>query len=195
MSAPIALRSAARASLARGFTMIEALVVLSITAVLLAIVIPSFQSAFLSNKLASYANAWIAAVHLARGEAVKRNLPTVLCRSSDGDTCASGGTWQAGWIVCVDADKNGSCAASETKVWKQESLSSDYHFTPNCLIATCSGTGYALTFQPAGINPDLAQWKLILCRATPSAGGQERELTVKATGSTNVATTKNGSCA
>jgi type IV fimbrial biogenesis protein FimT len=185
----------------RGFTLIEVLVTLTVMAVLLAVVVPSFQSAFLSNRLASYANSWMASAQVARAEAIKRNKQVVLCRSEDGDTCTASGSWQKGWIVCVDDGAvdppvaDGTCASGETKLLKQGALAVDYHFTPNCVSGACAGTGYAFSFRPGGVNSDFPQWMLMLCRATPSAGNQERELYLKATGTTFVKPTHAGSCA
>lgn len=50
----------------------------------------------------------------ARGEAIKRNSRTLVClRNAAGTDCVVGNTnWQAGWLVCTDADANDSCDAS-----------------------------------------------------------------------------------
>jgi type IV fimbrial biogenesis protein FimT len=170
-----------------GFTLIELLVTLSVLGVLVALAAPSFGPAFLSNKLASYANAFTASARLARGEAVKRNFAISICRSSNGTTCATSGTFQQGWIVMCATSDNVSCATGGTSVLvlqAQEALSTDYHFT--------SSTSYTLTFQPSGLAATSAV--LTLCRATPSAGNQERQITVNSVGRTSVATTTTGVC-
>ena len=165
--------------LARGFTLVEALVVLAIMAVLLTIVVPSFSSVFLSNKLSSYANAWAASAQLARSEAVKRNAAVTLCRwnssATTTTTCATSGTWQQGWIVR---------AADGTVIATHEGASPDYHFT---------SSAYSIDFQPTGVGATTTT--LTLCRASPSAGNQERQITLSTTGRTTVSTTKTGICA
>src|SRR6185369_496626 len=85
-----------------GFTMIELMVTIAIMAILAAIAAPSFNEAILSNKLAGYANNFVASAQLARSEAVKRNKPVRICRSANGTSCATSGTWRQGWIVFSD---------------------------------------------------------------------------------------------
>jgi type IV fimbrial biogenesis protein FimT len=177
--------TAAMSRPARGFTLIELLVTLTILAVVMALVVPSFKSAFLGNSLASYTNSWVASAQLAKSEAIKRGAAAqvVLCRSTDGAACATSGTWQQGWIVCVDANANATCDSGETIVFNQASLSADYHFT---------STSYAIVFRPTGMvtSTDV----LTLCRATPEAGTQERQITLLITGRVSVATTHAGAC-
>jgi type IV fimbrial biogenesis protein FimT len=177
----------------RGFTLIELMITITVMSVLLVVVAPSFQSAMMSNRLSSYANDWAAAARLAKGEAIKRGVTLVagvpqstqvlLCRSSDGAACATSGTWQQGWIVCVDANSNNLCDSGETILSAQSSLSSDYHFT---------STSYTLAFQPTGMVT--SGTTLTLCRATPSPGNQERQILLLTTGKVYVSTTRTGTC-
>jgi type IV fimbrial biogenesis protein FimT len=97
----------------RGFTLIEALVVLTISAILVAMAIPSFQAMIQSNRISSAANAMLATLDLARSEAIRRNLPVTVCRSVDAATCSdapfggyAGNDWAAGWIVFAVAAAN-----------------------------------------------------------------------------------------
>jgi len=173
----------------RGFTLIELLVTIAIVAILAAMAAPSFNETILSNRLASYANSFVASAQLARSEAIKRNTPVTLCRSADSLTCASSGTWQQGWIVMCKyktTDPN-VCVSDGTEnlvIAKQQSISADYHFT---------GDAYTIAFQATGAGATTAA--LVLCRASPSAGSQERVIAVSVTGRTSVATTRNAVCA
>jgi type IV fimbrial biogenesis protein FimT len=147
-------------------------------------VAPSFQSAFLSNKLASYATSWVAAAQLAKSEAIKRNVGTVrLCRSADGASCATSGTWQQGWIVFHDANNDGLVSTGETIIHVHEALSSDYHFT---------SSSYSIDFQPSGLVS--SSTTLTLCRATPSPGNQERQIALTTTAKASVSITRTGTC-
>ncbi len=89
---------------ARGFTLIEAMIVLVIAAILLVIGIPSFRDASVGSRLRDIANDLNASVQVARSEAIKRNVPVTLCRSTDGATCDDADDWGQGWIVLEGAE-------------------------------------------------------------------------------------------
>ncbi|MHB1054096.1 MAG: GspH/FimT family pseudopilin [Thiobacillus sp.] len=164
-----------RGPLQRGFTLIELMVTISILAILLMIAVPSFIEVTLGSKLGAYANNLAASAHLARSEAIKRNAVVTLCVSSNGTSCASGG-WEQGWIVR---------AADGTVVQRQQAL-------PAGFKATETGGATSIGFQPSGVGAAAAT--LTVCRATPTAGGQERVVTISPTGRPNVTKTTTGSC-
>jgi type IV fimbrial biogenesis protein FimT len=173
-----------------GFTLIELLVTIALMAVLLRLAVPSFQSTMLSNKLASYSNDFVGAVQFARSEAVKRNAQITLCRSADGSTCATSGSFEQGWIVMCKAltATPTVCNSTGTEVLvlhKEGALSSDYRFT------TTSGT-YSLVFPASGVGATQVTAKV--CRATPTAGSQERQIEVTVSGRTSVTKTTTGTC-
>jgi len=158
----------------RGFSLIELMVSISVLAILLSIAVPSFRDASLSSQLRSSSNDLVASTHFARSEALKRNTVVTLCVSSDGTTCGAGG-WEQGWIVVAGA-----------------TLLNYHAATPSGLKITDSGGATTLAFQPTGIGATPAS--LTVCRAAPSAGPQERVVTIDASGRAHVRTTMTGIC-
>ena len=95
-----------------GFTLIELMVTVAVLAILMAIGLPSFQNVMRSNRVATGTNEVIAAIALARTEAIRNNRGTSLCRSASGTACD--GTWTQGGMVWADLDGDGSVDADET---------------------------------------------------------------------------------
>jgi type IV fimbrial biogenesis protein FimT len=176
----------------QGFTLIELMVTVAIMAILLGIAAPSFNDVLLGSKLGSNANNLVAATLAARSEAIKRNAAVTMCVSADGTNCATTGGWEQGWIVkcnTIDHTKCNPTGASTIVMQRQQALPSGLKLTG----ADASGAVIRLlTFQPTGV--DATQATLTVCRATPSAGAQERVVTVSATGRASVRKTTTGIC-
>ena len=174
-AAPVPGRRTCRA---RGFTLIELMVVLTIAALLLAIGVPTFRNASLGGRLSAAANNLLASIQLARSEAIKRNLPVTVCASSDGTTCAGGGGWEQGWIVLNEGTD------PDTVLQRQQAVPSEFNVTQ-------SGGTAALSFLPTVVGTTTAT--LTVCRADP-VGSEERVLTISGTGSAYVTITTTGTC-
>jgi type IV fimbrial biogenesis protein FimT len=84
-----------------GFTFIELIVTLAVLSIVLAIAIPSIDTQ--SSKTLHYAREFKAALSYARGEAVNRSRPVIVCASTnaeaDSPACADEDTWHSGWII------------------------------------------------------------------------------------------------
>lgn len=160
----------------RGFTLIELMIVLIILAVILSITLPGFQNVFLSTRLANYANEMVGSVYVARGEAIKRNTNVRLCASANGTTCATTGGWAQGWVVL---DPN------DTVLQQKPAFDGGFSIADG-------GGAHLITFSSAGAASPATNFKI--CRQTPSAGNQERQLAVSTVGRTNVTRTSTGTC-
>jgi type IV fimbrial biogenesis protein FimT len=157
-----------RAGKARGFTLIELMISVTILAILLGLAVPSFNNAVLGGKLTAFANNLVASTQLARSEAIKRNQPVRICASSNGTSCGSPGGWELGWIVLL---------ADDSVLQRQEPLPPEFRIDQ-------AGGNATLSFPPSVIGATPATFTV--CRATP-VGKQNRVVTVTASGSTRVA--------
>jgi type IV fimbrial biogenesis protein FimT len=86
----------------QGLSLVELIGTISIVAVVNAMAGPTLGETFKRNQLRSQAEQVMTTLNLARSEAVKRNQPVSICRSSNGTSCT--GDWQDGWIVFSNLD-------------------------------------------------------------------------------------------
>ena len=87
-----------------GFTLIELVVTMAVVAILAALAAPSFTSLINSNRLTGAANDVVAALQVARMDAIRRGESVVLCPSTNGTTCG-GANWSR---MIVFSDRNGN---------------------------------------------------------------------------------------
>lgn len=90
-----------------GFTILELMVSLAVAGVLLVIAIPSFRQLIISNRLTTAANDMVAAINVARMEAVKRNASSQFCSDLAAnnltDTLGTQCGTQAGGVAVLNA--------------------------------------------------------------------------------------------
>jgi type IV fimbrial biogenesis protein FimT len=94
-----------------GFTLLELLITVALISILAAFAIPSMRSFSQNDRLTTNINTMIGHLAYARSEAVKRHAQVSICISNDTVGC-TGGNWEDGWIVYVDADANGTFDAA-----------------------------------------------------------------------------------
>ncbi len=92
-----------------GFGLIELVIVIAIIAILTVIALPSYQRAIQRNRVITDTNNLLAAINLARNEAVARGRPVTICASANGLACDGTGNvnWSGGYIVFTDFDPVG----------------------------------------------------------------------------------------
>ena len=146
-----------------GFTLLELMVTLVVVAVILGFGLPSFQQLVQRNRMTSTANDLLAALNVARSEAVKRATPVSLCASNNPTAplpACSGLPGMNGWVVFVDnADTDGNgvpdgniiIEAGETILQTHPAL--DATLTPNSdgAYASFAATGFSRNVLAAGV--------------------------------------------
>jgi type IV fimbrial biogenesis protein FimT len=95
------------------FTLVELLVALAIAALLCVLAVPAFHDWLAAYQLANHAKHLAETMTRARTEAVRRGHRVSLCKSRDGRQCADQGSWEAGFLVYVDINRDGKVDAGE----------------------------------------------------------------------------------
>jgi type IV fimbrial biogenesis protein FimT len=122
---------------ARGFTLVELMVTVSIAAILGVIAAPSIRSMLANGQMKSHSSALQESLMLARSEAIKRGARVVVCKSADQASCATSGAWHQGWIVFLDANDSATVNTGEAILHKVAGFGS-----PFVLQATGNVTDY-----------------------------------------------------
>ncbi len=106
-----------RIAAAKGFTIVELMIVVAVVAVLAAIGLPSMRDLLKTNRMKTVSLDLYSSLTLARSEAIKRNSGSV-------SMIAAAGGWQNGWsVTCVDVA--GSCGGADVLLLSQEAVESD----------------------------------------------------------------------
>ncbi|MGH8033471.1 MAG: GspH/FimT family pseudopilin [Luteimonas sp.] len=90
-----------------GFTLIEAMTVLTIIAIGITIGIPGFNETIQRMRVTTTLNLLSADMAMARSAAVMRQEHVGVCPRVAHNRCGSGTDWSDGWMVFADADVNG----------------------------------------------------------------------------------------
>lgn len=157
----------------RGFSLAELLVMIAILGALLGIAAPSYRDFVLETRMTEEANEFLAALTLARSEAIKRNATVTVCRSGSGTGCATSGNWDQGWIVFADVATGtiGTFDSSDAILRVHRALGSGSTLTGKRLD---SGDGVIgaldyITFLPDGRSQLDAAPKAMLYLCSPGA--------------------------
>lgn len=107
-----------------GFTLVELMVAIAIGALLMMVAAPGMVGFQRNAELTSRANALLAAVQAARGEAMKRGMAALVVPAGDGSD------WRRGWVVFVDQDRDQRYdAARDITVLEQPALPAYFELT------------------------------------------------------------------
>jgi type IV fimbrial biogenesis protein FimT len=132
---------------AGGFTLLEAIVVMAIVAILMAISVPSYRYVTNANRIAAEVNGLLGDMQFARAEAIKEGQTVTVCVSTSGAACDGTGvsTWQNGWIVFSDVNSDAQVEAGDNILRVQSP------FTGTDTFVAAPATGY-VSFNREGFT-------------------------------------------
>ncbi|ASJ72403.1 GspH/FimT family pseudopilin [Granulosicoccus antarcticus] len=138
---------------ARGFTLMELLITVSVAAILMATAAPGFQSLIQQSKQESRVNELTGALYYARSEAIKRSSRISVCARSSNTSC--GTNWDKGWIVFIDNGATpGVIDTSESVLKVASSLPSGFRVKNTAIVQGASEATQRsyVRFGPRGLS-------------------------------------------
>jgi len=97
-----------------GFTLLEMLLAVAIAAILLIIGVPAFQDFGARQRMSTAMHALQSQLVLARNEAIRFNVPVIVCPGNLDHGCSDDSDWSHGWIVFSDFNGDGQYQNLET---------------------------------------------------------------------------------
>lgn len=148
-----------------GFTIVELMIVIVISAILMMMAVPSYQGFIKRNNVQSLQSRIAAAVVTARSEAASRNGVTTLCPSANGTQC--GGVWNDGWIVFLDNGEGDSGVAQNAKREQDERVVLSFANVGNYTLTVQSEEGSAavdaFSFNSQGFSLNKTRALVTVC--------------------------------
>lgn len=157
-----------------GFTMIELMVTIAISAILVTIAAPSFTSMMLNTRQTTLGNAFLASLNYARSNALSQKVNTQVCPFGSSGSTSCGTLWSQGWIVTT-------VPSTGTGV-----LIQSYQTGPHDPTLSAVSTTSSIVFDTRGIATTQANFKICDNRGATYA----LPLQVIATGSVQLGTTQ-----
>jgi type IV fimbrial biogenesis protein FimT len=99
----------------KGYNLLEALITLCVASVFIMIIIPSLADLKNSSTVQASAQTLLNSIATTRQLAVMRNQPVTLANRE--------GSWQKGWYIFVDINRNGTQDPNEPTIREQNELS------------------------------------------------------------------------
>ena len=166
---------------------------IAILAIITTFAAPSIQGMIANGRLQGVSSDLAADLSLTRGTAAAKGQRVTMCQSSDGATCTGGSLWQAGWIVFVDANSNGTFDAGDTMIKVHQAVNTAVTVAPFSTTGSppvYSAANTAITsvrYRPSGPTTNAAAIGFRVCQT----GYPYRDVVVSGLGrlSSSVSTT------
>ena len=129
-----------RAAPGCGFTLLEALVVLTMLSALLGLGVPVLSGLRERQQLQAQAEDFWSSLVLARAQALLHQQRVTVCAALKGG-CEPSAGWHSGWLVFVDANRNGQREADERLIQEREPAPASMRITGNATVARLIGYG------------------------------------------------------
>lgn len=168
-----------------GFTLVEMLIVLSISAILIGVAVPSFTQFIANNAIAAQISALSSSLRQARFEALKRSMRVSICPTLNPDSatpsCAGSADdslgWATGWIVFTDQGARGEIDGNDVVISIQPGFSNSGGIIPD-------DPDFVFTFQPNGLTMGMASRMNIQSKLAPHDPSQMITLCISNQGTT-----------
>jgi type IV fimbrial biogenesis protein FimT len=142
----------------KGFTLVELMIVIGIMGIIMLFAVPNFIEMIANNRISSSTSDFIGSLQLAKTESVARVTPVSICKKNSASTaCVTGGDWEQGWIVFIDANSNGAVNAGDTVLQAHEALH------PRITFRGTTGVADFINYTPSGRSSITGTEVLMMC--------------------------------
>ena len=159
---------------ARGFTLLELMVVLIIVAIVLTFAVPSYRTLILNRRINGLTDNLFNSLSYARNLALSNDEPVTVCPYSAPGSTACGSNWSAGWIVVKQPPQGASAVLNTTVLGAGGPTLKATAYGGSTSIST-------ITFNGRGLLNTSQQVLLTACDSRGAA--QARSILVYSTGS------------
>lgn len=159
---------------ARGFTLLEVMLVLSLVLLLAALAVPAYQPLLARWALTTEAQTLVEDLRHARSQALARGRTVSVCPSAEGRSCGDHSDWGRGWIIFIDVNADRTLQADEL-VLRQHQVSG----AVGAITSNSKSSKAGLSYQANGQARAAGQG---LSLSAPAAPGSSRLICISMQG-------------